>query len=110
SFVIREGKTRKRREINLSMIQKEISDYIQGKADHCYLFESQKGNRPITTTQAYRILQSAGTYIGRKDIGTHTMRKTFGYHRYKQYRDVAMLQEIFHHSEPGITRRYIGIR
>ena len=38
------------------------------------------------------------------------MRKTFGYHHYKRYKDVAILQEIFNHSAPSITKRYIGIR
>lgn len=37
------------------------------------------------------------------------MRKTFGYHHYKQFRDVALLQTIFNHSAPSITLRYIGI-
>ena len=37
------------------------------------------------------------------------MRKTFGYHHYQQYHDVAMLQEILNHSDPSITLRYIGI-
>lgn len=42
-------------------------------------------------------------------VGTHTMRKTFGYHHYKQNRDVAMLQKIYNHSSPKITLEYIGI-
>ena len=42
-------------------------------------------------------------------VGTHTMRKTFGYHHYQKFKDVAMLQKIFNHSSPQITLRYIGI-
>ena len=42
-------------------------------------------------------------------IGTHTLRKTFGYHHYKKFKDVALLQKIFNHSSPAITLRYIGI-
>ena len=38
-----------------------------------------------------------------------TMRKTFGYHHYKKFKDIAMLQKIFNHSSPAITLRYIGI-
>lgn len=37
------------------------------------------------------------------------MLKTFGYHHYKQFKDIAMLQMIFNHSSPNITLRYIGI-
>ena len=43
------------------------------------------------------------------NVGTHTMRKTFGYHHYKQFNDVALLQKIFNHSSPSITMRYVGI-
>ena len=42
-------------------------------------------------------------------IGTHTMRKTFGYWFYKQTKDVAKLQSLLNHSHPEITLRYIGI-
>lgn len=110
TFYIREGKTKKRREINISMIHDEIEHYTSDKHADDYLFKSQKGTNHITTVQAYRILDSAGDFLGRDDIGTHTMRKTFGYHHYKQFKDVALLQEIFNHEGPSVTRRYIGIR
>jgi len=38
------------------------------------------------------------------------MRKRFGYHHYKQFKDVVILQEIFNHAAPSVTRRNIGIR
>ncbi|MBR9930126.1 tyrosine-type recombinase/integrase [Enterococcus sp. 079] len=47
--------------------------------------------------------------LGRDDIGTHTLRKTFGYHYYKKTRDIATLMFIFNHSSQAITKRYIGI-
>ena len=43
------------------------------------------------------------------NVGTHTMRKTFGYHHYQKFKDVAILQKIFNHSSPQVTLRYIGI-
>lgn len=109
-FYILEGKTKKKRAINISMLRGEINRYIEGKNDEQYLFKSQKGNKHITTTQVYRILNDAADFLGRDDIGTHTMRKTFGYHHYKRFKDVAILQEIFNHAAPSITKRYIGIR
>lgn len=48
-------------------------------------------------------------FIGSISIGTHSMRKTFGYHHYQQFRDIALLQKIFNHSSQLITLRYIGI-
>ncbi|SES12939.1 Phage integrase family protein [Salipaludibacillus aurantiacus] len=106
---VQEGKTRKKRLVNILNIQRELDDYISGRDSQDYLFPSQKGKGPVTATQVYRMLQDAGQWIGRDDIGTHTMRKTFGYHFYKQTKDVAMLQDIFNHSAPSITKRYIGI-
>ncbi len=37
------------------------------------------------------------------------MRKTFGYHHYKKFNDVVLLQKILNHSSSSITLRYIGI-
>lgn len=88
----------------------ELEKYTRDMKPGEYLFKSQKGtNRPITTTQAYRILSNAANNIGLTEIGTHSMRKTFGYFHYKQYHDIAILQQIFNHSSPSITLRYIGI-
>lgn len=46
---------------------------------------------------------------GIEHIGSRSLRKTFGYHHYKKHKDLAVLQEIFSHSSPAITKRYIGI-
>lgn len=88
----------------------ELDRYTKNMYAGEYLFNSQKGvNSPITASQAYRIITTAGDNIGLTEIGTHTMRKTFGYHHYQQYHDVALLQTLFNHSSPSITLRYIGI-
>lgn len=88
----------------------ELERYTRTMMPGEYLFKSQKGdNKPLGTSQAYRIIVEAGANIGIKNAGTHTMRKTFGYHHYQQFHDVALLQEIFNHSSPTITLRYIGI-
>src|SRR5699024_7178848 len=97
SFTIVEGKTDKRRTVNISMLKKEIEEYTKGKPEDDYLFRGQRANKPISTVQAYRILRQAADLIGLDYIGTHSMRKTFGYHHYKRFKDVAILQEIFNH-------------
>lgn len=75
-----------------------------------WLFPSRKGDNPITRIQAYRIINDAGVVAGVKDnIGTHTMRKTFGYHAYRQGVDIAMIMQTLNHSSASITKRYIGI-
>ena len=93
-----------------SSLKGEIDKYINTMSDEEYLFQSRKGeNKPISRIQAYRILNSAAEHIGLQEIGTHTLRKTFGYWHYKQNKDVALLQQIFNHSSPSVTLRYIGI-
>lgn len=110
SFVIREGKTKKPRTVYLTAIMADIADYLADKPSEGWLFPSRKGDGHITTTQAYRILTKAADLIGRDDIGSHSMRKTFGYHYYQRTKDVATLMEIFNHADQATTKRYIGIR
>jgi integrase len=107
--LIVEKKSGKSRRVLLKPIQEEIEAFTNGMNPDDWLFASRKGISPISPTQAYRTLVKAGEMIDRTDIGTHTMRKTFGYHYYKRTKDVATLQQIFNHSAPSITKRYIGI-
>lgn len=110
-ITIIEKKTKKIKKFPLcNNLLVEMEKYTRNMTQGEFLFESRKGeNKPITTTQAYRIIKNAGRKVGIENIGTHTMRKTFGYHHYKKFKDIALLQEIFNHSSPSITLRYIGI-
>ncbi len=75
-----------------------------------YLFRSKKGELPITRQQAYRIINSVAREVGiESKIGTHTLRKTFGYHAYCSGVAISLLQKIFHHSSKAETLKYIGI-
>ncbi|WP_085523868.1 site-specific integrase [Tuberibacillus sp. Marseille-P3662] len=108
---IREGKTKKQKMIRITpTLKREIKGYIEDKDDHEYIFKSRIGdNKPIGRSMTYKILRDAADAYNLVDIGTHTMRKTFGYHFYQKYKDVALLQELFNHSSPDITLRYIGV-
>ncbi|WLR54299.1 site-specific integrase [Mesobacillus subterraneus] len=110
-FSLRETKTGKQKRIQITpALKRELKYYIEGKDDEEYLFRSREGkNKPIGRDMAYKILRNAAEQFGLDEIGTHTLRKTFGYHFYNQTKDVAMLQEIFNHSSPQITLRYIGV-
>lgn len=108
----RETKTGKNKRFYINPILRESFDiFVQNMSLQEYLFQSRKGdNKPLTRVQAYRIINDAVKKTGIKDkIGTHTLRKTFGYHHYQQFKDIAVLQDIFNHSSPSITMRYIGI-
>ncbi|TYR81185.1 site-specific integrase [Priestia megaterium] len=109
-IAVKEGKTEKPRTIHLMNIYKELNDYINTLEGTEWLFPSRKGDKPISRIQAYRQLNKASEMVDiPDDIGTHTMRKTFGYWYYKQTKDIATLQTILNHSHPEITLRYIGI-
>lgn len=110
NFKIREGKTKKERTVYLNNLMADIADYIETiPTETIYLFPSRRGESHITSTQAYRIITKAGYMIGNNTMGTHTMRKTFGYTYYQATKDVATLMEIFNHSSQKTTLRYIGI-
>lgn len=109
-ILITEKKTGKRKRFKINQaLQEAIMSYTQGMDNNDYLFASEKRPKPITRVRAYQILNGAARKIGLNEIGTHSLRKSFGYHFYQRTRDIATLQMIFNHSHPSITLRYIGI-
>ena len=111
---VREKKTgkSKRFPINKS-VRKALRQFLDAQRveQRHYLFRSRKGeNQPIHRVQAHRILSGAAGAVGiRERIGTHTLRKTWGYHAYKQGVDPTLLQFMLNHSTPSTTLRYLGI-
>ena len=114
---IKEKKTGKYKRFPLNTKLKAlIKDYLQNErcknyslAENEPLFLGKKHCR-LDRSQVYRFLNEACQQLGiTANVGTHTMRKSFGYHFYKQYNDVALLQKILNPSSPAITLRYIGI-
>lgn len=86
-----------------------LEDFIKGRKNDEPLFLSYWGHR-LDRVTAYYLIKNACEKAGLQEkIGTHSMRKSFGYHHYRQFKDVALLQKIFNHSSPQITLRYIGI-
>lgn len=111
AIYIREKKTGKEKRFPINAELKPIiKEYVNDKDDYEYLFKSPRNNnKPITRQQAYNILSDAGKQFGVDKIGTHTLRKTFGYHMYQQTHDAVTIKEILNHSDISITLRYIGI-
>ena len=66
--------------------------------------------KPIKREAAWQMLNRYANMVGLNDgIGTHTLRKTFGYHLYKKGVALEYIQKMLNHSSPAITLRYIGI-
>ena len=109
---LKEQKTGKLKKFRMnSVLRQELENWIMTKNDDSYIFESLRtSGNPLERTRAYCILnQAAKTAKLKIKMGTHTMRKTFGFHFYQQTKDIALLQVIFNHSSPSVTLRYIGI-
>ena len=110
----RKGKASKkpklvRRILINNALKREFKNYIQNMKDEDYLFKSRNGkNKPICRTQAYLILKEVALECGLNNIGSHSMRKTFGYHTYERTKDLAALMRTFGHTEQSVTLRYIG--
>ena len=109
---IREVKTGKAKSSPIKpLLQDLINNYIEkhNLSNEEYIFGG-RGDKEIDRSQVYRCINNACKELGiTANVGTHTMRKTFGYHHYKQFHDVALLQNIFNHASPDVTLRYIGI-
>lgn len=112
---LQEKKTKKKRTVALNKkVQRLIKRYLElerpGTKGNEPLFSSQKGGKPISRQHAHYILNQAARSVGITErIGTHSLRKTFGYFAYKQGIDLAMIQKLLNHSSQLETLKYIGI-
>lgn len=107
--IIVEKKTGKRKILYLDNMQDQIMAYIKDKQDDEWLFPSRQQGGHLKVNSVYKQYQQIAKQLERTDIGTHSLRKTFGYHYYRKTRDIATLMELFNHSSERITKRYIGI-
>lgn len=115
-ITLREKKTNKSKDFPISDVaRKAINEYLKTREftpdEPFFLSKKQhNGKAPLQRDQAYKIINNAARDIGiTEKIGTHTLRKTFGYHAYRSGASIEIIQKLFNHSSPSITLRYIGI-
>lgn len=119
-FSIIERKTGKRREIKINAaFQRHILDCYNALGvkhidEHCFL--NRRGD-VISTQMINRRLKAikARYNLDVEHFSTHSFRKTFGrkiVDSAGEHSEMALikLSEIFNHSSPMITRRYLGLR
>lgn len=114
SVQVREQKTGKMREFTINKAAtaaiQEYLDSLGSRNPKAFLFKSRKGDGPLTTRSAHKLIKTTLRELGIKgNYGTHSLRKTFGYHRYINNVKLETLQRMFNHSSPATTLRYIGI-
>ena len=116
SIKIFEGKTNKKRDIQLNKTsQNALAELLKSLDSYNmddYIFRSREAeNSPLSRQQALNILKGSAIAVGIKEnVGTHTLRKTWGYHAWQQGYNPALIMETLNHSNLNMTKRYLGIR
>jgi integrase len=111
-IALTEKKTGKAKTVMLNKaVVKALKRCLPAARSGDYLIKSRKGaNQAISRIQAYRIIAAAAEALafGVK-VSCHSLRKTFGYHSWKNGANPAVIMEIYNHSSFAVTRRYLGI-
>lgn len=109
-LILRESKTRKLRKMIIKQRMKKIvTDYINENNITNYLFPARYRDEAISRRTAYDIMKDIERKFRLKNIGTHTLKKTFGYHFYNDTKKFTILQRLFNHATAEETLKYIGI-
>lgn len=121
TFVVIEKKTNKRREIKInSSFQEHIRDcyralHVKDEKEKC--FKSPRGG--VYSIQRINVLlkeiKQKYNLKSVKNFSSHSLRKSFGRHVYEMADTnaemaLALLSELYNHSNISTTKRYLGIR
>lgn len=109
---VREKKTGKTKSIALNKVAtKALSMFAALSArSGCFLIENPRNGRAISRIQAYRLIRAASEALRFNDRAScHSLRKTFGYHAWKNGTHPVVIMDIFNHSSLEVTRRYLGV-
>lgn len=120
-FSIREEKREKRNEIVINASIREALEKYQAAypdvaddPNHFVFFSSKRSGptytRPITRVQAWRLIAEMCDAVGLVgNYGTHTLRKTWGYHARQSGVPLELIMHKLNHSNAAMTKRYLGI-
>ena len=120
-LTIQEQKTKKTRRIKINSDLKEIVSRVRNRMvvtdTDQYIFLNRYGTKPIdksyVNVKLKEIVKRYGINID-GNISSHLFRKTLGNRvlRLNNYSNesVILLMELFGHSSPAITKRYLGLR
>ena len=120
-LTIQEQKTKKTRRIKINTDLKQIVERIKGKIvvtdTDQYIFVNKYGTKSIdksyVNVKLKEILKQYGIVL-EGNASSHLFRKTLGNRvlRLNNYSNesVILLMELFSHSSPAMTKKYLGIR
>lgn len=118
-FRIREQKRGKRHDVVINeSIREALAEYraayphVEDHPAHFVFFNTRTHDytRPISRVQAWKFIAAMCQDVGlRGNYGTHTLRKTWGYHARMNGVDLALIMHKLNHSDLAYTKRYLGI-
>ena len=118
-FWIHEQKRGKRHEVVINnSIREAFEEYLAAYSgvaedpDHFVFFNTKTNDfsAPIKRGQAWKFITSICHEVGlRGNFGTHSLRKTWGYHARMQGVDLALIMHKLNHESIAYTKRYLGI-
>jgi integrase len=118
-FWIREQKRGKRYEVVVNhSIKEALEEYLNTYPSivddfNNYLFFNTKTNiylAPIKRGQAWKFIKTICEDVGLSgNYGTHSLRKTWGYHARLQGVDLGLIMHKLNHESIAYTKRYLGI-
>jgi integrase len=115
-LILEEQKTGKRVTVMIPVELRRIYDNrLYDLQPDDFIFPSRQSrkdgtNRHITTrTAGYDLKAIQKRFDIKAPFACHSMRKTYGYFRYKEGASLETLRQHFNHADEATTRRYIGI-
>jgi integrase len=114
-FEIRERKTGKKRRLTLNRASFEaIQQLLRSEPfkDDSPLFQSKRTKKPLTVQALNALVKRwTGMINLRGNYGSHSLRKTFGYHRHRLHgASLPQLMECFGHRTQRETLRYLCLQ
>ena len=115
-FWIKEQKRGKRHEVAINQSIKEaLVEYLKeypyvADDGENYLFFNPTTHQPIKRGQAWKFITKICTEVGLQgNYGTHSLRKSWGFHARMQGIDLALIMHKLNHESIAYTKRYLGI-
>jgi len=114
-LVLIEKKTKKERRITMNQdcidaVQKLINSFKAPRKDDSQLFRGREGDiKPISVN--YLVRKWVGMINLKGKYGSHSLRKTFGYHMRVQHKvSIPILMQIFNHHSQKQTLDYLCVQ
>jgi len=111
SITLTEQKTGKSKTVALNkhVVEALLTYFPKARPGNPLIINDKTGNA-LSRVQAYRLIRAAAKALKFTErVSCHSLRKTFGYHSWKNGVSLAVLMEIYNHSSLAVTKRYLGV-